>query len=69
MYKKRTLLNISLAIGIILLFFGMSVISTNGNIVEDKPFNTQVLDAVECSEELLFSGKTAYAVQHRLVTS
>ena len=61
MYKKRTLLNISLAIGIILLFFGMSVISTNGNIVEDKPFNTQVLDAVECSEELLFSGKTAYA--------
>lgn len=61
MHKKMVFLNKPLAIGVIFLFFGICVVSSNGNTIKDDCYNTHVLDEVDCSEELLFSGKTAYA--------
>ena len=61
MANKGNLLSKTLVIGIIILFIGMSVVSSNDNIVEDVPFNNRVMNFVDSSEELLLSGKTAYA--------
>jgi PKD repeat protein len=59
--KKTCLLSKTLVIGILILLIIMSVVSSTGNIIEYSPFNTQVLDLVDSSDELLFHGKIAYA--------
>lgn len=61
MIKQTGLLSKTLVIGILILLIVMSVVSSTENIIEYSPFNTQALDLVDNSEELLLHGKIAYA--------
>jgi len=61
MAYKGNLLSKTLVIGIIILFIGMSIVTSTGNIVEDISSNTQVLDLVDNSEDLLLHRKIACA--------
>jgi len=60
MYIQRILLKKALVIGIIFLFFGISIVPSTGNIIEDVSFDTHNSDVIDNSEELIFRGKTAY---------
>ena len=51
----------TLVVGIIVLFIGMSVVSSTGNIVEDVPDYHNHLESVDISGELLLRDETAYA--------
>ena len=50
-----------LAIGIIFLLMGVSVVSSTGNIVKDTQTNYNLKDTIDVSKELLSRGQTAYA--------
>jgi hypothetical protein len=55
------LLNKTLVIGILILFIGMSVVSSTDDIVEDVPDYHNHLESVYNSEKLFVDEKTAYA--------
>jgi hypothetical protein len=61
MDNNRTLLNKTLVLGIGILFVCMSVVSSTRTIDTDIFSKTQILDAVDSSEEKLFRGKYGYA--------
>ncbi len=61
MKKNPVLFNKTLVIGIFILLIGMSVVSSTSNIVDNIPSNTQILDVVDTSQEMLSRGKIAYA--------
>jgi len=61
MNKQRSLLSKTLVIGIIILFVGMSVVSSMSVIVDKIPSNTQTLNTEDSSKDLHYHGNYGYA--------
>ncbi|UCD13104.1 MAG: hypothetical protein JSW60_05965 [Thermoplasmatales archaeon] len=57
---QKPLLKKGIAVAVIVLFLGMSITPSTGNIVEDVLANTRLLDTVDCFEELSVRGSLAY---------
>ncbi|KYK34851.1 MAG: hypothetical protein AYK22_04675 [Thermoplasmatales archaeon SG8-52-3] len=59
--SKKPVLYKSLVVGVIVLFIGMSVVSSTGNNVDDIPSNTQNLNTEDSSKDLHYRGDYGYA--------
>ncbi|UCD13811.1 MAG: PKD domain-containing protein, partial [Thermoplasmatales archaeon] len=64
---QKPLLKKGIAVAVIVLFIGMSVIPSTGNIVEEVLFNTHLLDEVGSSEEMSVRVGIAYGFCYNLL--
>jgi len=61
MNKLKSMSSKTLIIGIVILFIGMSIVSSIDNLVKETHTNYQPVESIDVSKEILSSGKTAYA--------